>query len=153
MQLAVAAGATPVVTVGSSAKLEAAKALGAVAGFNRHDGPWVDAAKELTKGLCVCACVCACVFVCVCLCVCVRARVCVCVSVNFAFGFVRLHFAFLLHPPNPRVLPLGHGYDLILDPVGASYWQQNADAVAVDGTWVLYALMGGADIDGPILRR
>ena len=139
VQLAVAAGATPVVTVGSSAKLEAAKALGAVAGFNRHDGPWVDAAKELTKGLCVCACVC--------------ARSCVCVSVNFAFGFVRLHFAFLLHPPNPRVLPLGHGYDLILDPVGASYWQQNADAVAVDGTWVLYALMGGADIDGPILRR
>ena len=119
VQLAVAAGATPVVTVGSSAKLEAAKALGAVAGFNRHDGPWVDAAKELTKGLCVCACVC--------------ARSCVCVSVNFAFGFVRLHFAFLLHPPNPRVLPLGHGYDLILDPVGASYWQQNADAVAVDG--------------------
>ena len=33
--------------------------------------------------------------------------------------------------------------DLILDPVGASYWESNAAAIAMDGTHVVYGLMGG----------
>ena len=45
----------------------------------------------------------------------------------------------------------GKGVDLILDCVGASYWQQNVEAVKVDGRWVLYGTMGGVNVDGPLL--
>eukprot|EP01060_Flectonema_neradi_P013572 TRINITY_DN20333_c0_g1_i1.p1 TRINITY_DN20333_c0_g1~~TRINITY_DN20333_c0_g1_i1.p1 ORF type:complete len:343 (+),score=80.98 TRINITY_DN20333_c0_g1_i1:47-1030(+) len=51
-----------------------------------------------------------------------------------------------------KVIP--HGTNLILDPVGGSYAAKNCDALAVDGRWVLYALMGGAKIgDFPILPK
>ena len=40
IQLIVAAGATAIATVGSEAKIAATKRYGAVAAFNRHDGPW-----------------------------------------------------------------------------------------------------------------
>ena len=33
--------------------------------------------------------------------------------------------------------------DLILDPIGGSYWKDNAEVIAVDGTQVVYGLMGG----------
>ncbi|EGD74174.1 quinone oxidoreductase PIG3 [Salpingoeca rosetta] len=95
VQLTVAAGAIPVVTVGSPEKLASAVALGAVGGANRHEGPWIDTALKFTDG---------------------------------------------------------KGFNLVLDCVAGSYWEQNAQAVALDGTWVLYALMGGADIDGPLFR-
>jgi tumor protein p53-inducible protein 3 len=41
--------------------------------------------------------------------------------------------------------------DLILDPVGASFWKQNADALAMDGRWVLYGSMGGLHTEGTLL--
>ncbi|WP_211234318.1 NAD(P)H-quinone oxidoreductase [Paenibacillus taiwanensis] len=41
----------------------------------------------------------------------------------------------------------GHGVELILDPVGASYWQDNVDSLAYDGRFVLYGALGGAKID------
>ena len=41
IQLIVAAGATAIATVGSEEKIAATKGYGAVAAFNRHDGPWV----------------------------------------------------------------------------------------------------------------
>jgi tumor protein p53-inducible protein 3 len=37
------------------------------------------------------------------------------------------------------------GVSLILDPVGASFYQFNIEAIAMDGRWVLYGLMGGAN--------
>lgn len=37
----------------------------------------------------------------------------------------------------------GHGADLILDCVGGSYWELNAEALATDGTWIVYGLLGG----------
>lgn len=43
------------------------------------------------------------------------------------------------------------GVDLILDPIGASMWRENAKAITVDGRWVLYANMGGAEPEGPFL--
>ncbi len=43
------------------------------------------------------------------------------------------------------------GVDVILDPVGGSYWRGNADAAAMDGTWVLYGSMGGGAVEGPLL--
>eukprot|EP00756_Hemistasia_phaeocysticola_P061999 Hpha_TRINITY_DN5418_c0_g1::TRINITY_DN5418_c0_g1_i2::g.192417::m.192417/K10133/TP53I3; tumor protein p53-inducible protein 3 len=45
----------------------------------------------------------------------------------------------------------GKGANVILDPVGGSYWEQNVDAIALDGRWVLYGLMGGPKVEGPIL--
>ena len=52
-----------------------------------------------------------------------------------------------------RVLELTHrrGANLILDPVGGSFWKQNAEALALDGRWVVFGSMGGVGIDGPLL--
>jgi len=40
-----------------------------------------------------------------------------------------------------------------LDPIGASNWQKNMKSLGMDGRWVLYGLMGGAKIDGDLLRQ
>jgi len=45
----------------------------------------------------------------------------------------------------------GKGVDVILDCVGGSYAMQNVDCLALDGRWVLYGLMGGMTVEGPIL--
>ena len=45
------------------------------------------------------------------------------------------------------------GVDLILDFVGAPYWEQNLDCLAVDGRLVLIATMGGGVLDRFDLRR
>ena len=37
----------------------------------------------------------------------------------------------------------GKGVNVILDCVGASFWQQNAFVLAMEGRWVLYGLLGG----------
>ncbi|XP_078696595.1 quinone oxidoreductase PIG3-like [Branchiostoma floridae x Branchiostoma belcheri] len=47
----------------------------------------------------------------------------------------------------------GKGVDVILDCVGASFWQQNARCLAVEGRWVLYGLLGGGSIDGDLLTQ
>jgi len=39
------------------------------------------------------------------------------------------------------------GVDLILDCVGASHYDNNVEAVRLDGRWVLYGLMGGAQAE------
>lgn len=50
-------------------------------------------------------------------------------------------------------LTSGEGVSLILDCVGASYWEMNAEVLAVDGRWVLYGLLGGPNVEGPILGK
>jgi len=47
----------------------------------------------------------------------------------------------------------GRGVDLILDCVGASFWEKNAAAIATDGRWVLYGLLGGGSVNGNILAK
>jgi len=47
----------------------------------------------------------------------------------------------------------GKGVNVILDCVGASFWEQNATAIAMDGRWVLYGLLGGGQITGDILAK
>jgi NADPH:quinone reductase-like Zn-dependent oxidoreductase len=37
-------------------------------------------------------------------------------------------------------------FDVVLDPVGASYAQSNLQLLAVDGRWVLIGLMGGREV-------
>ncbi|HEY7530951.1 MAG TPA: NAD(P)H-quinone oxidoreductase [Gemmatimonadota bacterium] len=46
----------------------------------------------------------------------------------------------------------GRGVDVILDVVGAPYWDANVTCLATDGRLVLIATMGGSTIDGADLR-
>ncbi|HLQ73014.1 MAG TPA: NAD(P)H-quinone oxidoreductase [Bacillota bacterium] len=39
-----------------------------------------------------------------------------------------------------------NGVDLILDFVGASYWEKNLASIAVDGRWVLIGILGGKNV-------
>ena len=41
----------------------------------------------------------------------------------------------------------GKGVNVVLDPVGASYAQQNLDVLGMDGRLVLYGLMGGKGVE------
>ena len=43
------------------------------------------------------------------------------------------------------------GINAVLDCIGSSYWKQNANVLSQDGKWTLYGLLGGANIDGPLL--
>ncbi|CAD5117408.1 DgyrCDS6181 [Dimorphilus gyrociliatus] len=47
----------------------------------------------------------------------------------------------------------GKGVDVILDCIGASYCEKNAECLALDARWVLYGLMGGANIQGDLLAK
>ncbi|XP_061176281.1 quinone oxidoreductase PIG3-like [Saccostrea echinata] len=48
----------------------------------------------------------------------------------------------------PKVLEhtQGKGVDLILDCVGGSFFNQNINSIATEGTWVVYGLMGGSTV-------
>ncbi len=48
-----------------------------------------------------------------------------------------------------RVLEItdGRGVDVILDFIGASYYEKNLKSIAVDGRWVVIGTLGGAEID------
>lgn len=48
-----------------------------------------------------------------------------------------------------RVLEVtdGRGADVILDFIGASYWDTNLKSAAVDARWVLIGLLGGAEVE------
>jgi len=41
----------------------------------------------------------------------------------------------------------GHGADVILDFVGASYWEKNLKSAAIDGRWVMIGTLGGAEVE------
>ncbi|XP_036999318.2 quinone oxidoreductase PIG3 isoform X2 [Artibeus jamaicensis] len=47
----------------------------------------------------------------------------------------------------------GAGVNLILDCIGGSHWEKNVNCLAVDGRWVLYGLMGGNEVNGPLLSK
>lgn len=47
----------------------------------------------------------------------------------------------------------GAGVNLILDCIGGSYWKKNVNCLALDGCWVLYGLLGGADVNGPLFSK
>ncbi|TCN21095.1 putative PIG3 family NAD(P)H quinone oxidoreductase [Mesobacillus foraminis] len=51
-----------------------------------------------------------------------------------------------------RDLTQGHGADVILDPVGASYFEKNLESVAVDGRWIVIGGMGGYEVEKVPLR-
>lgn len=47
----------------------------------------------------------------------------------------------------------GKGVQVILDPVGASYWEQNLQAMGFDGRWLVIGGMGGYQIEQINLRE
>ncbi|XP_006167712.1 quinone oxidoreductase PIG3 [Tupaia chinensis] len=47
----------------------------------------------------------------------------------------------------------GAGVNLILDCIGGSYWEKNVNCLALDGRWLLYGLMGGDNVSGPLLSK
>ncbi|XP_044540551.1 quinone oxidoreductase PIG3 [Gracilinanus agilis] len=47
----------------------------------------------------------------------------------------------------------GAGANIILDCIGGSYWEKNVACLAPDGRWVLYGLLGGAEVQGELLSR
>ncbi len=59
-------------------------------------------------------------------------------------------FDYKAGPFAPGVLEAtgGRGVDLILDVVGAPYWEQNLECLATDGRIVLIATMGGRRVEG-----
>src|SRR5699024_5613435 len=46
----------------------------------------------------------------------------------------------------------GRGADVILDFVGASYWEQNLKSAAVDGKIILIGTLGGSEIENVSIR-
>ena len=46
-----------------------------------------------------------------------------------------------------------NGVDLILDPVGGSMSEINADLLARDGDWVLYGLLGGGQVNFNLFNK
>ncbi|XP_078005335.1 quinone oxidoreductase PIG3 isoform X3 [Phascolarctos cinereus] len=48
---------------------------------------------------------------------------------------------------------IGAGANVILDCVGGSYWEKNVACLALDGRWVLYGLLGGAEVHGELLSK
>jgi tumor protein p53-inducible protein 3 len=47
----------------------------------------------------------------------------------------------------------GQGVSVVLDPVGASYANQNMESLAMDSRWVLYGLMGGKEIEDSMFLK
>ena len=95
IQMCKAFGNPTFVTAGSATKIERCVALGADAGFDRHDGSFAPALREWSNG---------------------------------------------------------EGADVILDPVGAAYLEDNLKSLAVDGRLVVIGLMGGATANLPLAR-
>ncbi|WP_225445931.1 NAD(P)H-quinone oxidoreductase [Paenibacillus arenosi] len=41
----------------------------------------------------------------------------------------------------------GKGVDMIMDPIGASYWKSNMEALAMDGRLILFGVLGGSKVE------
>lgn len=48
-------------------------------------------------------------------------------------------------------LNAGAGVNIILDCIGSSFVDENLVSVAIDGRWILYGLLGGANVEGGFL--
>ena len=76
-----------------------------------------------------------------------------CLSTNTPWNLI-LHQAFCAWQASQIVFHVeGAGINLILDCIGGPYWEKNVNCLAVDGCWVLYGLMGGKEVNGPLLSN
>ncbi|RFU71184.1 NAD(P)H-quinone oxidoreductase [Peribacillus saganii] len=51
-----------------------------------------------------------------------------------------------------RGITNGDGVNVILDPVGATYWEANLESIATDGRWLVIGGMGGYEVEKISLR-
>jgi len=61
---------------------------------------------------------------------------------DFGINYKQDEFAKIVHKETH-----GYGVDLIVDPVGANYWEQNIDSLAMDGRLVLLGLLSGGMVE------
>ncbi|XP_043918694.1 quinone oxidoreductase PIG3 [Protopterus annectens] len=47
----------------------------------------------------------------------------------------------------------GIGVDVILDCVGGTFWEKNVCCLGMDGRWILYGVLGAAEVHGDILGK
>lgn len=48
--------------------------------------------------------------------------------------------------PTVKAATAGRGVDIIMDFIGAAYWEQNIDSLAIDGRLIIIAMMGGSKV-------
>lgn len=50
---------------------------------------------------------------------------------------------------NTKVMQItdGKGVDIILDPVGSSFFKANSESLAMDSRWVIYGFLSGSVVD------
>ncbi|KAL2912222.1 hypothetical protein HK105_208290 [Polyrhizophydium stewartii] len=81
-----------------------------------------------------------------------KARMCESLGATTAINYKTDDFAKRVHEVTG-----GRGVDVIVDFVGASYWDRNLESLAIDGRMVMLAFLGGAKIEssniGVILRK
>ncbi|CAM3926752.1 NAD(P)H-quinone oxidoreductase [Cohnella lubricantis] len=77
-----------------------------------------------------------------------KREACLALGADAAFDYRAGPFA-----PEVQRATGGRGVNVILDFVGASYWEQNLDSLAVDGKLIIVGTMGGTQVPGLDLGR
>lgn len=72
-----------------------------------------------------------------------KLNACKALGANYGFNYKKGPFS-----PEIKRITDGKGVQLILDFVGASYWEQNIDSLAVDGRVILIGTLGGSKVEG-----
>ena len=72
----------------------------------------------------------------------VKLDVCEALGAQLAINYKEENFA-------DRVLAFTNqrGVEVILDPIGASYWEQNVQSIGLDGRWVIIGALGGFKVE------
>lgn len=70
-----------------------------------------------------------------------KLNVCKTLGARHVFNYKKGNFAGLISE-----ITLNKGVDVILDPVGASMWEQNLSSIGMDGRWVFIGGLGGYQV-------
>lgn len=71
-----------------------------------------------------------------------KLEVCECLGAQHLINYKKEDFS-----KKVAEVTFSKGVQVILDPVGASYWEQNLQSISVDGRWLLIGGMGGYQIE------
>lgn len=77
-----------------------------------------------------------------------KRELCLSLGADIAIDYKSGPFA-----PHVKEATDGNGVNLILDFIGAPYWKQNIDSLAVDGKLVMIGIMGGSKVDNVDLGK
>lgn len=77
---------------------------------------------------------------------------CIDIGADHAINYTKINFADRIEE-----LTDGRGVDLVIDFIGADYWEKNLSALTMDGRLVVLGLLGGHTLEGvsmaPVLRK